>query len=152
MKTYLITLLAFIFSISSFAQSSNDYLELAREVLKAEKKAIIAEAIDLSEDESQAFWNLYNEYQSKLYIIQNKRIATLKNYAENFDALSPEKADQLWNEYINQQGEILKLKKKYYKKFKKIISLKKTVILFQAENKIEIMINAQLAIEIPLVE
>ena len=134
------------------AQSANDYLELARDVLKTEKKAAIAEVMQLSETESTPFWELYNEYQGKHYLIQNKRIAIIKDFAENFENLTDEKADQLW---INAQAysqEDLKLKKQYYNKFKKILPAGKAARFFQAENKIETMIDAQLALEIPLIE
>jgi hypothetical protein len=46
----------------------------------------------------------------------------------------------------------LKLKKSYYKKFKKILSAGDAARYFQIENKIEALINANLAAEIPLID
>jgi len=48
--------------------------------------------------------------------------------------------------------EVLKLKKTYYTKFKKILTAGKAARFFQAENKIETLINAELAFDIPLIE
>ena len=48
--------------------------------------------------------------------------------------------------------ESAKLEKSYYKKFKKILPAGKAAKFFQVENKIETMIDAQLALEIPLIE
>lgn len=152
MKTLLSSLLIALLSISVYAQSDNDYLEIARDVLKTEKKAVIAEVMQLSQEESQPFWTLYNEYQSKLYLVQNKRIAIIQDFAENFENLTDEKADELWTGSMNYSAELLKLKKQYYSKFKKILPAGKAARFFQAENKIETMINANLALEIPLVE
>ncbi|MCK4677517.1 MAG: hypothetical protein KAT48_05240 [Bacteroidales bacterium] len=134
------------------AQSDNDYLELARGVLNVEKKAAITEVMQLTDVESQPFWNLYNEYQGKLYLIQNKRIDIISDFIENFETLNNEKADELWSNSMAYSQEILKLKKSYYKKFKKILPAGKAARFFQAENKIEALINAQIAIEIPLIE
>ena len=117
-----------------------------------EKKAAIAKAMQLKEAESQPFWNLYNEYQGKLYTIQNKRIAVIKDFSDNYESLTDEKADALWVNYMKYQQELFKLKKSYYAKFKKILPAGKAARFFQAENKIETMINAQLALEIPLIE
>jgi hypothetical protein len=139
-------------SFISNAQTENDYLELTREVIKVEKKAAIAEVMELTENESVPFWNLYNEYQGKLYLIQNKRIAIIKDYAEHYDTLTDEKADELWTSTIAYSQELLKLKKSYYNKFKKILPAGKAALFFQTENKIETMINASLSIEIPLIE
>jgi len=143
---------AIAFSFNMNAQTDNDFLELTREVLKAEKKAVVTEAMQLSELESQPFWNLYNEYQGALYVVQNKRIAIIKDYANNFDSLSDEKADELWIGSMKYKNELLKLKKSYYAKFKKVLSPGKAVRFMQLENKIETLIDAQLALEIPLVE
>ena len=152
MKKLLSIVSIVLISTAIYAQSGNDYLELARDVLKTEKKAVIAEVMQLTEAESTPFWELYNEYQGKLYLVANKRIAIIKDFSDNFENLSDEKADQLW---INAQAysqEVMKLKKQYYKKFKKILPAGKAARFFQAENKIETMIDAQLALEIPLIE
>lgn len=152
MKKTLFVVAAIAFSISMNAQTANDYLELTREVLKAEKKAVVTEAMQLTEVESQPFWNLYNEYQAALYLVQNKRIAIIKDYADNFESLSDEKADELWIGSMKYKNELLKLKKSYYTKFKKVLSPGKAVRFMQLENKIETLIDAQLALEIPLAE
>ena len=152
MKKILIVATAIVWSLSMNAQTVNDYLELTRDVLKVEKKAVVTEALQLSEAESQPFWNLYNEYQSALYLVQNKRIAIIKDYSDNFDTLSDEKADELWIGSLKYRNELLKLKKKYYAKFKKVVSPGKAARFMQLENKIETLIDAQLALEIPLIE
>ena len=152
MKKLLSIVSVILISTAIYAQSENDYLELARDVLKTEKKAAIAEVMQLTEAESTPFWELYNEYQGKLYLVQNKRIAIIKDYAEHYETLSDEKADELWLSAMSHAQEVLKLEKQYYKKFKKILPAGKAARLFQAENKIETMIDAQLALEIPLIE
>ena len=152
MKKVLFVAIVFVFSISLYAQSASDYLELARDVLKAEKKAAVAEGMQLTEAESQPFWNLYGEYEAALYVAQNKRIAIIKDYAESFETLTDEKANELWMANLKYEKEILKLNKRYYNKFKKILSPGKAARFMQLENKIETLIDAQLALEIPLIE
>jgi len=152
MKKVLLVVVAALLSLSINAQTENDYLEMTREILKVEKKAAVGEAMELTEVESQPFWNLYNEYQSALYLVQNKRIDIIKDYSDNYESLSDEKADELWTGSLNYTQEILKLKKKYYKKFKKILPMAKAARFMQLENKIETLIDAQLSLEIPLIE
>ena len=152
MRITILTMLAFTICLIAKAQSENDYLELARDVIKVEKKAAVTEVMQLTDAESQPFWNLYNEYEAKLYPIQNKRIDLIKTYAEGYDMLTNDKADELWSNYMQYQKELLAVKSTYYKKFKKILSPGKAVRFMQTENKIETLINAQLALEIPLVK
>jgi len=134
------------------AQNVNDYLEMTREVLQVEKKAAIAEVMQLTEEESEVFWALYNEYQAAQYKIQNERIAVIRDFAENYETMTDEKADELWNGMVQYQMDLLKLKKTWYAKFKKSLPTGKVVTFFRAENKIEALVNAQLALDIPMLE
>ena len=134
------------------AQTEADYIEIARDVLKVEKKATIAEVMELSKEEAGVFWPLYNEYNNKMSEIQNERIKVIMDFAEHYDALTGEKADELMTRAMLTNQQLLKLKKTYYKKFKKIIPLGKAALYFQAENKIETLINAQMALEIPFID
>lgn len=154
MKTKTIICLAgFLLAINPiFGQSIDDYLEIVRDVLNAEKKTIVAEVMQLSEAEGMPFWEMYNEYNAELYKVHTKRVNIIKDFAANYESMTDEKADELWNNTMAYQTELLKLNKTYYKKFKKIIPASKAALYFQVENKIGALVNAQLAAEIPLVE
>ncbi len=134
------------------AQSFDDYLEVAREVLHTEKKAAVAEAMILSETESGPFWELYNEYNAELYKVHTERVNIIKDFAANYESLTNEKADELLNEMMTYQSNLLSLNKTYYKKFIKILPATKVARYFQIENKIDAMIAAELAKQMPLVE
>lgn len=154
MKKQFLISFTIILVMSSFAQAQtiDDYIEIARDVLNTEKKAAVAEAMQLSDAVSAPFWELYNEYNLEANKIHNKRIALIKDFANNYGNLSDEKADELWTGVLSYQQQLLQLKKAYYKKFKKIISPGDAARYFQIENKIEALINANLAAEIPLID
>jgi hypothetical protein len=152
MRTIFTILFIAILSNTAFTQTLDDYIEIARDVLNTEKKAAVAEAMELSDEESAPFWDLYNEYSMEANRVHNQRIALIKDFANNFENMSDEKADELWQGALSYQQQLLKLKKSYYKKFKKIITPGKAAKYFQIENKIEALINAELALEIPLIE
>lgn len=141
-----------VLHVSSFAQSLDDYIEIAQDVLNTEKKAAVAEAMQLSDSESAPFWELYNEFNLETNKVHNQRIALIKDFAKNYENMSDEKADEIWTGVLSYQQQLLKLKKSYYKKFKKIIPPGQAALYFQLENKIETLINANLAVEIPLIE
>ncbi len=151
MKKTIITLFLCLISLSLFAQTENDYIEVVRSVLKTEKKAVIAEVMELTEAESGPFWLLYNEYDYEMSIVQNIRINAIKEYAEEYGILTDEKADLLWNQVMDFKTASLKLEKAYYKKFKKILPAAKAAKYFQAENKIEAMVAANIAAQVPMI-
>jgi hypothetical protein len=152
MKKIILGLSFVFFAAAMMAQNTHDYMEVERAALKTEKKALVADAMELTEDESKVFWPLYNEYNDKQYVINTKVYNTIVDYAENLDTLSDEKAIELWNESMKQRDELSKLKKSYFKRFQKILPGKKVVRYFQVENKVWALINAQLALEIPLMQ
>ena len=84
-----------------FAQTQSDYIEITREVMKTEKKAAIAEAMQLSDAESSVFWPLYNEYNEKMYAINTKLVNVINDYAQHYQNMSDEKAKELWTNAIN---------------------------------------------------
>ena len=151
-KTILIATGLFMMISPIFAQTFDDYLEVAREVLSTEKKLAIAENMELTEAESGPFWELYNEYNAELYKVYTERVNIIKTFAANYESMTDEKADALWNASLDYQTKLLKLNKTYYKKFKKILPAGRAALYFQLENKIAALVNAELALQIPLLE
>ena len=152
MKRIILVITLVLFAFLTQAQSSDDYIELARDILKTEKKAAIAEGMELSDTEITPFWELYNEYNSKLSQTQNQRVALIKDFAKNYETMTNEKADEIMKSFFKYQQEIVKLRKSYYSRFKKILPSSKAARYFQLENKIQALVDAELAMQIPLIE
>ncbi len=151
LKATYTVLLIFLASMA-FSQTTDDYIEIVRGVLKTEKKAAIAEVMNLTEQESEVFWPLYNEYEAKDYEIQSKRVKIIKDFATNYENISNEKADEYMTSFMNYKQELISLNKKYYKKFKKILPAGKAARFFQALNKIAVLADYHIATEIPIIE
>lgn len=117
-----ILVLCLILSMVSFAQSGGK-----KEKIDALRVAFITDQLDLSTDESQKFWPVYNEYQDKL-----------KSARREFKALSTvfssdkEAQEYLDAELLFKQRE-LALYKEYFDKFKKVLPIKKVAQLRKAE-------------------
>ena len=128
-------------------------MEVRREVLKTEKKAVVAEAMQFTDAESAVFWPLYSEYNEKMHVLNTKLYKLIKEYAEYYgDKMTNEKAVEIWTNNMQIETELAKLERTYFKKFQGILSGKKAARYLQLENKIKALINAELAVEIPLME
>ena len=108
--------------------------------------------MNLTDQESKPFWELYNEYDLELTKIQNKRLDLIYDFAEHYDTMTDEKADEIWSNYQSYQTALLKIQKKYYKKFKKVLPVGKAAMYFQVENKIATLISAEISLSIPLID
>ncbi len=151
MKKLILSVIVLFSASVMISQNADAYMEVERAALKTEKKAFVADAMDLTDVESTAFWALYNEYNDKQYVINTKVYNNLKDYAEHFETMTDEKALELWGSHMKHMNELSKLRNIYFKKFQKILPGKKVARYFQVENKIWVLINAQIAIEIPLI-
>lgn len=137
---------------AALAQNEMQYMELLRSDIKTKKVAILTEALQLTEEQSAAFWPLYREYDLELSKLGDRRIAQLRSYADNFANLTDEKAKQMADDYFKLEEDRLKLKKNYFKKMEKELGANTAARFTQIENQIELLIDVQLASEMPLIK
>ena len=106
-------LVVFLFSVTNiFAQDVDSYIELLKSDVKAEKKAIITEVMAFTDQQSEAFWPIYREFEFELDKLSDIRIANIKDFAANYDSLTDVKADQLINNSFDFLGDRLNLNEK----------------------------------------
>ncbi len=151
MKQIILGMALLFASTVLFSQTLDDYMEVQREALKTEKKAAVAQAMQFTDAESEVFWPLYNEYNGKMYVFNTELYKLIKKFAANYELMSNEKAVELWTGSMKVEQDLLNLEKTYFKKFQKILPGRKVMRYFQVENKIKTLVEAQLALEIPLV-
>ena len=150
-KLFVIIMVTFL-GVNLSAQTLDDYMEVQREALKTEKKAIVAEAMMFNDAEAEVFWPLYNEYNNKMYTHNTEIYKLVKKYAEGYESLSDEGAVELWTAVMKVEANLASLEKQYFKKFLKILPGKKAARYFQVESKLRTLVDAQMALEIPLIE
>jgi hypothetical protein len=133
-----------------YAQS--DMLELLRSDLKTQKVEIITEAMEFTDQESDAFWPLYREYDLEMTKLNDQRVAIIKDFADHFDQMTDVKADELVKKSFGYIKDRTALREKFYKKFKKILPVLKAAKFMQVDNQLTNFIDAQISMEMPLIE
>jgi hypothetical protein len=116
--TCLFLLLSLVFS-SLNAQSANEEIDLIQSVFGMEKKALVAEFVKPNDAQKDAFWQLYDEYETARKELGKKRIELLLKYEENFDNLSNDLAAELLKEILALTKKNDKLVAGYVKKVAK---------------------------------
>jgi hypothetical protein len=154
-----VVLLIAVFLITpAFAQNAPadkpaDNMELLKAKIKADKKLIVAQNMELTESEAKNFWPVYEAYQKDLDVL-NKRVgAMIKSYADawNTKTMSNEKAKKMIDEMLAIKAEDVKLMKSYEPKFSKVLPAVKVARYLQIENKIRAIANYELAAAVPLI-
>ncbi|NIO05463.1 MAG: hypothetical protein GTN74_12870 [Proteobacteria bacterium] len=150
MKRLLLVIVFVLATTVAYAQDA--YIELLRSDVKTKKVAIITQAMRFTEEEASAFWPLYREYELDLTKIGDERIALIKDYAQNYQAMTDEKAKKLAEKSFKLEGKRTKLKKKYFKKFDKVLPSRTVAKFFQLENQINLLVDLQMASKLPLIK
>ena len=145
----ILTLAGVTLSAAVSAQST-DAIEVTRAAVQTERKAIVASAMKLSEQESQAFWPVYNDFRADMNKVIDRQVRLIRDFAKHYNSLSDEKAKAMVSEYLSIEKAKLKLRQRYVRKFEKVLPPKKVMRYYQTENKLDALINVQLAREIPL--
>jgi hypothetical protein len=126
------------------------YGELLRSDLRAEKAAIITEVMDFTAAEDEKFWPIYREYEKELAKINDDRLALIKDYAQQYDALTDTAADKLALGALDLESRRHALKVKYYNQFKSALPAKTAARFLQVENQILLLLDLQIASALPI--
>jgi len=135
---------------ASVAHAQEQYLELLRSDIRAERVAIVTEAMQLSEAEASVFWTTYREYEFESSQIGDRRIQLIKDYAEFYENMTDEKAKELVKRAFKIEEDRTKLKKRIFDQFEREIPATTVARFFQIDNQLNLLIDLQIAAELPL--
>lgn len=157
--------LVFLVSVALFAGTSNAQesppatasdpaVGQARALLKSGREDIIKEEMRFSEEEAAAFWPVYEKYQLALQSMRNRFADVLVSYTNAYrtGAVTEELAIQYVEEYLDIQKEELAIKLDYLDDFREVLPARKAGRFYQLENKIEVEIEYQLSLIVPLMD
>ncbi len=125
---------ALLFSISCIAQEERPDRENRRdrmeERLEAQKIAFITKGLDLSTEEAQKFWPVYNDYQAEMKALKPDRKSR-----ERAEDISSAEADKKLSEMMMAKRKALDVEEKYLAKMKTVLSSEKVLKLFHIEHR-----------------
>jgi hypothetical protein len=132
--------------------ASDQDIELLRKDLRSIKKELIAANVPLTDVEAQKFWPIYEQYTAETAKLNDSRLAIIKEYAANYNTLTDLEAGRLMKRWSDVDEAVVQLRLKYIPMVNKVLSGKKTALFFQLDRRIALIMDLQLASEIPLVQ
>ena len=153
----IVLMMVFVLSSVSFAQTDKNYdssadIELLKTDLKAQKISLVKDGMELTKEEGEKFWPIYNEYQEEVGKLIDLKVKLIRDYAEHYEKMTNKKAEDLLDEAIDIDEKSAKLQKKYIKKIKKVLPAKKVVRFYQLDNRITMLLQLQTSSNIPLIK
>ena len=146
-----VVVLAWVLSVSA-QEKPADNMQVVVEKIRADKKLLVAENMQLTEAEAKAFWPVYNQYQDELLLLRTRTVKLIKDYVEAYEQMSNETAKKLLDELMSIEALGPKLRQAYLPKFRKVLPETKVVRYYQIENKINAALMYEIAANIPLVK
>jgi hypothetical protein len=136
---------------SNQAGIDND-ITLLRSDLQAQKTEVVTKGMQLTDDQGKVFWPLYREYANKQQVTGDQRVSLIKDYADSYNTMDDTKADDLMKRSLKYDQDRLKLRADYYPKFKKAVGAKQAAKFMQIDNRLNMLVDLQMASSIPVLQ
>jgi hypothetical protein len=118
--------------------------------LQADRRAVYAQNLGLTEAESTAFWPVYDEYEAAIKKVTDRRLELLDQYAARFDTLTNADADSMLATRMQLDRDQLAIKQKYAKKVQKVLPSVKALRYVQLQDRIDNLLAGEAYALIPL--
>lgn len=116
-----------------------------------DKKDVVADFVKPSATQKDAFWILYDQYETQPKELGRQRIVLLKQYADHYFDFTSDQADAWTKQVITLQKKTDDLIVIYYGKVKAISDGILAIQFYQIENYILVMIRMQLLQNVPFI-
>jgi len=128
-----------LLSIGAFAQpqpqqQKKEDFKGKFERIKSEKIAFFTDKLELTPEEAQVFWPVYNEYWKASQKAHRETMAAFgSTMPKKGETVSSSELEKRLDTYIKLAAQEQKVKSDFYPKFKKVLPIEKVAKLYQAE-------------------
>ena len=154
-KSVVLTITCAILMVSPVcrAQSQQPSLDTVIETFRADMQAdratIITQAMNFSDKDAAAFWPIYRKYEYQRSMVDDRRVAVIKEYAEKYSALSDGDAKAMAERMFDCESRLAELKKTYLKKFNKTLPAFTVAKFFQLEHRLDLLVDMKVESSLP---
>ena len=143
-----------LLTTAAIAQNVSDSnIDMLMQKIKADKKLLISQNMDLTDTEAEQFWPLYDAFQKDLAQVNQRMANTIKDYADtmNKGSMPNDTAKKLVNDALAQEEDEVKMKRSYADRLGQVLPTTKVARYIQMETKIRSLLRRELAQQIPLI-
>ncbi|MBK9736240.1 MAG: hypothetical protein IPO92_15275 [Saprospiraceae bacterium] len=124
-----LTLLILFGSLSHSGLAQDKFKDRIKDKVKSQKVAFITQKLDLTEEEAQKFWPVYNAYQSDVAAL--KASLDLNPRRD----MSDKEAEDMMYAMLDGRSKEIDIQKRYIQKMKSAIPTRKIAMLFKVERE-----------------
>ena len=152
MKKYILIITALFLTSFAWSQSNKEEIDLVQAAFGMDKKAAVADFVKPSALQKDAFWKLYDEYETQRKELGKQRIELLNQYADHYLDMTSAQADAWTIKVIALQKKTDNLIVTYYGKIKLVSNAIVATQFYQIEYFILTGIRMKLLQNVPFVQ
>jgi hypothetical protein len=152
-----VTLVAIAFPLLASAQDESVQVQSIRadeqvilSRIMTDKRAVYAQAMRLTDEESRAFWPVYDEYEAKVKRIDDRFILLVNDYAAKYSTMTDADAQQMLAAKMKIDFERMALQQAYTRKIAKAVPAIKALRYAQVESRIDNELQREVMQLVPL--
>jgi hypothetical protein len=132
------------------AQSTVDDTQQLIAQIQTDKRAVVLEAMQLSDEQLARFIPIYDAYQIERKALMERGVALINAYAANYDSMTDEAAGKLLKDWFKLQDDENALMRRYAKKLDKVLPTSRVLRFVQIENKLNSVMRLPAIRNVPL--
>lgn len=135
MKRILLIVFVLTSSLGNYAQGNAERHQQRENRLKNLKIAFITDELNLSSEEAELFWPIYNEHQEQINGLRKNKIDIIRKERKNEkEDISEQEAKQILDNMLSIDEQMQKETKSMYTNLEQVLSAKKLLALHKAEH------------------
>jgi hypothetical protein len=131
------------------APSIDSAIEVGRASMRADRITIIGTAMDFNQKDGAAFWPIYRQYEHERSTLEDGRVEVVKEYENSYPNLTDAQAKAMAERMFEYEARLAEIKKKYFKKFNKVLPALTVTKFFQLDRRIDLMADMNLESSLP---
>ena len=124
-------------------------IAMARANMRADRTTLITTGMNFTDKEGAAFWPIYQQYEYERSKLDDRRAAVIKQYTLKYPNLTDAEAKSMAEEMFDCESRLAELKKKYYKKFNKVLPALTVAKFFQLERRVDLLMDMNVEYSLP---
>jgi hypothetical protein len=138
-------------SSGSDSQNIQAYIALLRSDVRQQKAEMMGAVMQLSAPDAAKFWPIYEQYDAELAKLNDQRVANIQEYANTYDQMTDDKADELIHKAMSYHKQRSELLAKYYELVKQSLGGITAARFVQVEDQLLLIIDLQIDSSLPVV-
>jgi Spy/CpxP family protein refolding chaperone len=132
------------------AQTVKDTLEVTRQAVESQRRVLVAGALPLTDAEADAFWPLYDAYEKERRPLDERANELVAAFLAGSASLTDAVAKAMVDEALEIDEGRMRVRRTWLGRMAKAIPPRKLVRFYQIDNKLDSVVRADVARQIPL--